>query len=114
MTESDALLSIKSAITDDPLATLASLNTSSSHCTWQGVTCDSSDRHVTGVDISNLGSLEPSPPPLATSSSSSTSPQTIIASLVPSYLKSPTFQTFAILISPTTSTTLASPKSSPA
>ncbi|CAA2994797.1 leucine-rich repeat receptor-like serine threonine- kinase BAM1 [Olea europaea subsp. europaea] len=55
VTESAALLSIKSAITDDPLSALSSWNTSTSHCTWKGVTCDASGRHVTAVDISSLG-----------------------------------------------------------
>lgn len=48
-----ALLSVKSAITDDPGSSLASWNASTSHCTWLGVTCDSR-RHVVSLDISGL------------------------------------------------------------
>ncbi|PIN00465.1 Serine/threonine protein kinase [Handroanthus impetiginosus] len=55
MPEYRALLSIKAAITDDPQSALASWNANTSHCTWPGVTCDPSGRHVTALDISNLG-----------------------------------------------------------
>ncbi|XP_030548481.1 leucine-rich repeat receptor-like serine/threonine-protein kinase BAM1 [Rhodamnia argentea] len=48
-----ALLSVKSAITDDPSSSLASWNASTSHCTWLGVTCDSR-RRVVAIDISGL------------------------------------------------------------
>ncbi|KAG8384215.1 hypothetical protein BUALT_Bualt04G0094800 [Buddleja alternifolia] len=57
-----ALLSIKAAISDDPLSALASWNATTNHCTWQGVTCDPSGRHVTSLDISNCsltGTLSP-------------------------------------------------------
>ncbi|XP_057501510.1 leucine-rich repeat receptor-like serine/threonine-protein kinase BAM1 [Actinidia eriantha] len=49
--ESRALLSLKTAITDDPQLALSTWNVSTSHCTWPGVTCDSR-RHVTALDIS--------------------------------------------------------------
>ncbi|XP_073310201.1 uncharacterized protein [Primulina huaijiensis] len=49
-----ALLSIKASITEDPQAALASWNANTSHCTWKGVTCDSSSSRVTSLDISNL------------------------------------------------------------
>ncbi|XP_073041170.1 uncharacterized protein [Primulina eburnea] len=48
------LLSIKASITEDPQSALASWNATTSHCTWKGVTCDSSTRRVTALDISNL------------------------------------------------------------
>ncbi|XP_024977482.1 leucine-rich repeat receptor-like serine/threonine-protein kinase BAM1 [Cynara cardunculus var. scolymus] len=48
-----ALLSLKTAITDDPQSFLSTWNTSTTHCTWFGVTCDSR-RHVTALDISGL------------------------------------------------------------
>ncbi|KAK3026768.1 hypothetical protein RJ639_040307 [Escallonia herrerae] len=48
-----ALLSLKTAITDDPDSSLSSWNISTSHCTWSGVTCDRY-RHVTALDISGL------------------------------------------------------------
>ncbi|KAL0381483.1 UNVERIFIED_CONTAM: Leucine-rich repeat receptor-like serine/threonine-protein kinase BAM1 [Sesamum angustifolium] len=62
MPEYRALLSIKAAITEDPQSALASWNATTSHCTWEGVTCDVSGRHVTALDISNLsltGTLSP-------------------------------------------------------
>ncbi|XP_052205074.1 leucine-rich repeat receptor-like serine/threonine-protein kinase BAM1 [Diospyros lotus] len=49
--EYSALLSLKSAITGDPLLALSGWNDSTSHCTWLGVKCDS-DRHVTALDLS--------------------------------------------------------------
>ncbi|KAL0332382.1 UNVERIFIED_CONTAM: Leucine-rich repeat receptor-like serine/threonine-protein kinase BAM1 [Sesamum calycinum] len=62
MSEYRALLSIKAAITDDPQSALASWNLTTNHCTWKGVTCDPSRRHVTSLDVSNLsltGTLSP-------------------------------------------------------
>ncbi|CAA0817235.1 Leucine-rich repeat receptor-like serine/threonine-protein kinase BAM1 [Striga hermonthica] len=55
MTEHRALLSVKAAIAEDPQSGLASWKDSTEHCTWRGVTCDSSRRHVTALDISGLG-----------------------------------------------------------
>ncbi|KAL6587780.1 hypothetical protein OROMI_000758 [Orobanche minor] len=55
MPEYLALLSIKAAISDDPRSSLASWNASTHKCTWRGVTCNPSRRHVTALDISNLG-----------------------------------------------------------
>ncbi|KAI3665613.1 hypothetical protein L6452_44242 [Arctium lappa] len=51
--EYSALLSLKSAITDDPQSSLSTWNLSTSHCSWSGVTCDYR-RHVVGIDISGL------------------------------------------------------------
>ncbi|XP_024984302.1 leucine-rich repeat receptor-like serine/threonine-protein kinase BAM1 [Cynara cardunculus var. scolymus] len=48
-----ALLSLKTAITDDPQSSLSSWDISTSHCTWSGVTCDSK-RHVIALNISGL------------------------------------------------------------
>ncbi|KAG8373812.1 hypothetical protein BUALT_Bualt11G0064000 [Buddleja alternifolia] len=64
MPEYRALLSIKAAITEDPRSALASWDnaTTTTHCTWHGVTCDPSRRHVTALDISDLslaGTLSP-------------------------------------------------------
>ncbi|GER28212.1 leucine-rich receptor-like protein kinase family protein [Striga asiatica] len=55
MTEHRALVSVKAAIAEDPQSGLASWKDSTEHCTWRGVTCDSSRRHVTALDISGLG-----------------------------------------------------------
>ncbi|KAF7134578.1 hypothetical protein RHSIM_Rhsim08G0088900 [Rhododendron simsii] len=49
--EYSALLSLKTAITDDPQYALSTWNASTSYCTWSGVTCDR-NRHVTALDIS--------------------------------------------------------------
>ncbi|KAL3637731.1 hypothetical protein CASFOL_018179 [Castilleja foliolosa] len=54
MSEHRALISIKSAISDDPQSALASWNSTTHYCTWAGVKCDSSGRHVTALDISGL------------------------------------------------------------
>ncbi|KAE8010435.1 hypothetical protein FH972_006806 [Carpinus fangiana] len=62
VSEYRALLSVKSAITDDPQAALATWNASTSHCTWAHVTCDPSRRHVTALDLSEFnltGALSP-------------------------------------------------------
>ncbi|XP_044479279.1 leucine-rich repeat receptor-like serine/threonine-protein kinase BAM1 [Mangifera indica] len=59
--EYEALLSVKSAITDDPHSSLSSWNDTTSHCTWSGITCDTG-RHVTSIDLSGLnlsGTLSP-------------------------------------------------------
>ncbi|MCD7473484.1 hypothetical protein HAX54_015385 [Datura stramonium] len=56
-----ALLSLKTAITDDPQSALVSWNISTSHCTWRGVTCDRY-RHVTSLDISGLNLTGTLPP----------------------------------------------------
>ncbi|KZV35635.1 hypothetical protein F511_30263 [Dorcoceras hygrometricum] len=57
-----ALLSIKGAFTEDPHSSLASWDLVTSHCTWRGVTCDTTGRHVVALDISSLsltGALSP-------------------------------------------------------
>ncbi|KAH0701380.1 leucine-rich repeat receptor-like serine/threonine-protein kinase BAM1 [Solanum tuberosum] len=59
--EYQALLALKTAITDDPQLTLASWNISTSHCTWNGVTCDT-HRHVTSLDISGFNLTGTLPP----------------------------------------------------
>ncbi|WCJ32063.1 Leucine-rich receptor-like protein kinase family protein [Euphorbia peplus] len=61
MSEYQSLLSIKSAI-DDPQASLSSWNSTTPLCSWAGITCDSSNRHVTSLDLSSLnlsGQLSP-------------------------------------------------------
>ncbi|KAL3640368.1 hypothetical protein CASFOL_015336 [Castilleja foliolosa] len=55
MSEYKALISIRSAISDDPQSTLKSWNATTHYCTWAGVKCDPSGRHVTALDISGLG-----------------------------------------------------------
>ncbi|CAI0405428.1 unnamed protein product [Linum tenue] len=55
LSESLALLSLKAAVTDDPDSVLAAWNSSAAVCTWPGVTCDFSRRHVTSLDLSGLG-----------------------------------------------------------
>ncbi|XP_057542116.1 leucine-rich repeat receptor-like serine/threonine-protein kinase BAM1 [Amaranthus tricolor] len=54
--EHKALLGIKSAITDDPQASLSSWTTKTHHCTWAFITCSSSFHHqtVVSLDISGL------------------------------------------------------------
>ncbi|KAF5463201.1 hypothetical protein F2P56_019134 [Juglans regia] len=62
LSEYRALLSIKSSITDDPQSALSTWNTSTSHCTWSGITCHPSRRRVTILDLSDLrlsGTLSP-------------------------------------------------------
>ncbi|KAJ8765456.1 hypothetical protein K2173_014578 [Erythroxylum novogranatense] len=54
VSELQALLSVKSAISDDPQSALSSWNSSTSVCSWTGVTCDHSRRHVTSLDLSGL------------------------------------------------------------
>nr|DAD24494.1 TPA_asm: hypothetical protein HUJ06_025958 [Nelumbo nucifera] len=51
--EYHALLSIKTAISDNPQASLLNLNLSTSHCTWTSVSCDSFNR-VVSLDLSNM------------------------------------------------------------
>ncbi|KAL3721901.1 hypothetical protein ACJRO7_034274 [Eucalyptus globulus] len=67
LTEPLALLSIRAAVTVDPQSALSSWTSAaaangSSHCSWQGVTCDARRRHVTALDLSSLelaGALSP-------------------------------------------------------
>ncbi|XP_068654497.1 leucine-rich repeat receptor-like serine/threonine-protein kinase BAM1 [Aristolochia californica] len=54
MSEFRALLSIKTAISDDPHASLRSWTPSIHHCSWNGVTCDSSGRFVLALDLTNM------------------------------------------------------------
>ncbi|XP_057530785.1 leucine-rich repeat receptor-like serine/threonine-protein kinase BAM1 [Amaranthus tricolor] len=55
--EHKALLGIKSAITDDPQASLSSWTPTTHHCTWAFVTCSSSSssRHQTVVSLNISG-----------------------------------------------------------
>ncbi|EOA12841.1 hypothetical protein CARUB_v10025808mg [Capsella rubella] len=66
ISEFRALLSLKSSLTgagsDDKNSPLSSWKVSTSFCTWVGVTCDVSRRHVTSLDLSGLnlsGTLSP-------------------------------------------------------
>ncbi|CAA7034660.1 unnamed protein product [Microthlaspi erraticum] len=57
VSESRALLSLKSSLTgagDDTNSPLASWKVTTSFCTWTGVRCDVSRRHVTSLDLSGL------------------------------------------------------------
>ncbi|CAN6983039.1 unnamed protein product [Brassica oleracea var. botrytis] len=55
ISEFRALLSLKSSLTGDaPNSPLASWKPTTSFCTWTGVTCDVSRRHVTSLDLSSL------------------------------------------------------------
>ncbi|XP_076905653.1 uncharacterized protein LOC143561450 [Bidens hawaiensis] len=59
--EYQALISVKTAISDDPQSLLSSWNLSTSHCTWSGVTCDFK-RHVIALNITGFnltGTLSP-------------------------------------------------------
>ncbi|XP_077233996.1 leucine-rich receptor-like protein kinase family protein [Tasmannia lanceolata] len=49
-----ALLSLKTAISDDTGASLMTWNASTNHCTWNGVSCDSSGRFVVSLDLSDM------------------------------------------------------------
>ncbi|KAL8193722.1 hypothetical protein R6Q57_026414 [Mikania cordata] len=51
--EYQALISLKTSISDDPQSALSSWNLSTSHCTWSGVTCDFK-RHVIALNISGF------------------------------------------------------------
>uniref|UniRef100_A0A1J3FGP0 non-specific serine/threonine protein kinase n=1 Tax=Noccaea caerulescens TaxID=107243 RepID=A0A1J3FGP0_NOCCA len=65
ISESRALLSLKSSLAgagDDTNSPLASWKVTTSFCTWTGVKCDVSRRHVTSLDLSGLnlsGTLSP-------------------------------------------------------
>uniref|UniRef100_A0A1J3HB16 non-specific serine/threonine protein kinase n=1 Tax=Noccaea caerulescens TaxID=107243 RepID=A0A1J3HB16_NOCCA len=65
ISESRALLSLKSSLAgagDDTNSPLASWKVTTSICTWTGVKCDVSRRHVTSLDLSGLnlsGTLSP-------------------------------------------------------
>ncbi|KAF8377701.1 hypothetical protein HHK36_031085 [Tetracentron sinense] len=48
-----ALLSLKTAISDDPESYLGNWNVSKGHCTWKGVSCDG-HRRVVSLDLSNM------------------------------------------------------------
>ncbi|AEE78574.1 unnamed protein product [Arabidopsis thaliana] len=55
ITELHALLSLKSSFTiDEHSPLLTSWNLSTTFCSWTGVTCDVSLRHVTSLDLSGL------------------------------------------------------------
>ncbi|MBA0620323.1 hypothetical protein Godav_006067 [Gossypium davidsonii] len=63
MSEFQALLAVKSSITDDPQSYLSNWNATTPLCSFTGVTCDYTGRHVTSLDLSyfNLsGTLSPS------------------------------------------------------
>ncbi|KAJ8447699.1 hypothetical protein Cgig2_031753 [Carnegiea gigantea] len=65
LSEHEALLGIKSAITHDPYNCLSSWNSTTHHCTWPRVICFSesaSNRHVISLDITSCflnGTLSP-------------------------------------------------------
>ncbi|KAK7318713.1 hypothetical protein RJT34_03419 [Clitoria ternatea] len=55
-TDTEALISFKSQLSNDTLNPLSSWNQSSSPCTnWTGVMCDNPGQRVTGLDLSGLG-----------------------------------------------------------
>ncbi|MBA0618361.1 hypothetical protein Godav_027722 [Gossypium davidsonii] len=63
VSEFRALLDAKSSITDDPQSYLSNWNESTSLCSFTGVTCDHTGRHVTSIDLTNFnlsGTLSPS------------------------------------------------------
>ncbi|KAI3932169.1 hypothetical protein MKW92_021643 [Papaver armeniacum] len=51
--EFQALISVKTSISDDPENSLSTWNISTKHCTWTGVSCDSTHHRVISLDISN-------------------------------------------------------------
>ncbi|XP_077237117.1 uncharacterized protein LOC143878762 [Tasmannia lanceolata] len=61
-TDQLALLAFKDQITDDPLGTLSSWNTTLHYCEWQGVTCSGLQQRVTILDLSSkslVGQISP-------------------------------------------------------
>ncbi|KAI3990379.1 hypothetical protein MKX01_029748 [Papaver californicum] len=50
--EFQALLSLKTSISEDPKNSLSSWNISTKHCTWTGISCDSTYQKVISLDIS--------------------------------------------------------------
>ncbi|KAK8716571.1 hypothetical protein V6N13_043877 [Hibiscus sabdariffa] len=63
ISELRALIDVKSAITDDPQSYLSNWNATTQLCSFTGVTCDHTRRHVTSIDLTNFtlsGTLSPS------------------------------------------------------
>ncbi|KAG4154040.1 hypothetical protein ERO13_D03G032800v2 [Gossypium hirsutum] len=63
VTELRALIAVKSSITDDPQSYLSNWNATTPLCSFAGVTCDLTGRHVTSIDLTNFtlsGTLSPS------------------------------------------------------
>ncbi|WCJ19242.1 Leucine-rich repeat protein kinase family protein [Euphorbia peplus] len=61
-TDYEALLSIKSRITDVPDGVLSSWNSSVQFCNWIGITCGRRHRRVTKITLTSkatIGSLSP-------------------------------------------------------
>uniref|UniRef100_A0A2P2M5Y4 non-specific serine/threonine protein kinase n=1 Tax=Rhizophora mucronata TaxID=61149 RepID=A0A2P2M5Y4_RHIMU len=54
VSEYQALLSVKSAITDDPQSALSTWKSSTPLFSWHGVTCDPAGRHVISLNLSGL------------------------------------------------------------
>ncbi|KAI3842129.1 hypothetical protein MKX03_028733 [Papaver bracteatum] len=54
VSEFQALLSVKASISKDPGNSLSSWNISTEHCTWTGISCDSTHHRVISLDISNF------------------------------------------------------------
>ncbi|TKY60183.1 LRR receptor serine/threonine-protein kinase [Spatholobus suberectus] len=54
-TDREALISLKSQLSNETLNPLSSWNHNSSLCTWTGVLCDRHGQRVTGLDLSGLG-----------------------------------------------------------
>ncbi|RZC44332.1 hypothetical protein C5167_037284 [Papaver somniferum] len=54
VSEFQALLSVKASISKDPENSLSSWNISTEHCTWTGISCDSTYHRVISSDISNF------------------------------------------------------------
>ncbi|EOX91818.1 Leucine-rich receptor-like protein kinase family protein [Theobroma cacao] len=63
VSEFRALLAVKSSFTDDPESYLSNWNATTRFCSFTGVACDYTGRHVTSIDLSNFnlsGTLSPS------------------------------------------------------
>ncbi|KAE8706998.1 Leucine-rich repeat receptor-like serine/threonine-protein kinase BAM1 [Hibiscus syriacus] len=63
ISELRALIAVKSSITDDPQSYLSNWNATTPPCSFTGVTCDHTRRHVTSIDLTNFtlfGSISPS------------------------------------------------------
>ncbi|XWS45079.1 hypothetical protein CRYUN_Cryun15aG0105800 [Craigia yunnanensis] len=63
VSEFRALIAVKSSITDDPQSHLSNWNATTPLCSFTGITCDYTGRHVTSIDLTNFnlsGTLSPS------------------------------------------------------
>ncbi|CAK7339682.1 unnamed protein product, partial [Dovyalis caffra] len=63
--EYEALISIKSSITKEAQSVLSTWNSTTPFCSWTGISCDHTGRHVTSLDLSGLDLDGPLSPDIA-------------------------------------------------